>query len=210
MGRKGNATRTAIMDAAEALIMEQGFAATSVERVIERAGITKGSFFYHFPSKADLAHAIVERYAENDRRHLEEGLAQAERMSRDPLQQVLIFVGLLREEMLAMGEDGAGCLYASYCYEAELFDGHIMGVVVAAFGRWRERLGAKLAEAMERHPPRLPVDPWALADMLTVIFEGAFVLSRTRRQPEVVAEQLALYRDYLELIFSREDALARS
>ena len=45
-----------------------------------------------------------------------------------------------------------------------------------------------------------------VADMLMVIFEGAFVLSQTLEDPSVVAAQLRQYRNYLELIFAVEES----
>ena len=56
MARDGTMTRTKIMDAAERLILEQGFGGTSIDRVIEGAGVTKGTFFYNFRTKTDLAY----------------------------------------------------------------------------------------------------------------------------------------------------------
>ncbi|MEQ8966675.1 MAG: TetR/AcrR family transcriptional regulator [Azospirillaceae bacterium] len=204
MPRNGAETRRTIMDAAEGLILEQGFAATSIDRVIERAGVRKGTFFYHFETKAALALALVERYAALDLEHLEGNMARAEAMSRDPLQQVLIFVGLFREAAEKLSEPYPGCLFASFCYEAGLFDEATLAVIRDAMARWRVRLGAKLAEASARHPPRADVDTDSLADLLTVIFEGAFILSKTCKDPRTVADQLGHYRTYLELLFGAE------
>lgn len=208
MPKDGAVTRTAIMDAAEALILDKGFAGTSVDRVIEGAGITKGTFFYHFGTKADLALSLVERYADLDRQHLEGGLDRAEALSRDPLQQVLIFVGLFKEEADKLTEPSAGCLFASYCYEAQLFDDTTMRIIRDALTLWRDRLGAKLRDVIALQPPRLPVSAESLADMMTVIFEGAFILAKTLKEPQVLAEQLGHYRNYLELLFepAPEDA----
>jgi TetR/AcrR family transcriptional repressor of nem operon len=189
------------MDAAEASILGRGFAATSVDEVIERAGITKGAFFYHFKTKADLAHALVERFAERDAAQLEDKLARAERLARDPLQQALIFVGLFQEELERLVDPGVGCLFASYCYEAQLFDEDVLAIIRRAMERWRERFGAKLAEIIERHPPRLPVSAVSLADFINTVFEGGFLMSRMFNDPKLVAEQLEHYRLYLELLF---------
>lgn len=202
MARNAGATKTSIMDAAEALILNQGFAATSVDRIIEEAGITKGTFFYHYATKADLALALVERFAEADLAHLAKGLARAEELSRDPLQQVLIFVGLFREELGQLTEPYPGCLFASYCYEAQLFDDRTLGVIRATMLHWRDGLAAKFDDVIERYPPRLPVNSQSLADMITVILEGAFILSKSLKEPGIVANQLGHYRDYLELLFS--------
>lgn len=194
-------TRTRILDAAEGLVLDHGFAGTTIEAILERTGFTKGAFFHHFASKDELAQALVERYAEHDAATLEEFMARAERLGRDPLQQVLIFVGLFEETMDELTEPSPGCLFASYCYEAQLFDDRIHEVIREAFERWRARLGEKIRAAIESHPPRLPVDPDDLADAFTVIVEGAFIVSKTMDEPEAVARQLRHYRNYLELLF---------
>jgi AcrR family transcriptional regulator len=49
--RSGDQTREAIVAAAVALFAERGFAATSVQDIVERAGVTKGAFYHHFDSK---------------------------------------------------------------------------------------------------------------------------------------------------------------
>jgi TetR/AcrR family transcriptional repressor of nem operon len=206
MPRDGSVTKTAIMDTAEALIMGRGFAATSVDEVIEAAGLTKGAFFYHFKSKAELAHALVERFAVRDAAQLEDKLARAERLSREPLQQALIFVGLFQEEMARLADPGVGCLFASYCYEAQLFDDAILAIIRDAMGLWRTRFGAKLQEVIDRHPPRLPVTADGLADLMNTVFEGAFLMSRMFGDATLVAGQLEHYRNYLELLFPPEPA----
>ncbi len=66
MPKNGEATKTRILDAAEALIMGHGLAGTSIDMVLEKAGITKGAFFYHFKTKSDLARSLVQRYADNE------------------------------------------------------------------------------------------------------------------------------------------------
>ena len=203
MPRDATATRNGIMDAAEGLILSQGFAATSVDKVVEAAGVTKGSFFYHFKTKTDLAHALVGRWAEADLGHLQSNMARAEALSRDPLQQVLIFIGLFLEMMSDL-EEPPNCLFASICYEADLFDDATLDVIRGAMGAWRERLGAKFAEVVAAHPPRLDVDAETLADMMTVTFEGAFVMSMSLDDPALVARQLEQYRNYVELLFRSE------
>ena len=202
MPRDGTNTRTAIMDAAEGLILEVGFAATSVDRIAQRASVTKGGFFHHFASKAALAQALVERYVELDLGHLDSKMARAEKLSRDPLQQVLIFVGLFQEAAEELTEPYPGCLFGSYCYEAGLFDEATMEPIRCTMRTWRDKLGVKLREVAEQRPPQLDVDLDSLADLITVIFEGSFIVSKTLKDPQVVAAQLGHYRTYLELLFS--------
>jgi len=53
------ATRTRILDAALALFLEQGYAATSVDEIAERADVARRTLFNHFVRKQDLLAAWV-------------------------------------------------------------------------------------------------------------------------------------------------------
>jgi TetR/AcrR family transcriptional repressor of nem operon len=202
MRRDGEATREKIMDVAQDLVLNYGYGGTSVDRIIEGAGVTKGAFFYHFKSKNDLARALIDRFWQLDQQQYYSARERAEQLSRDPLQQMLIFVGLFIEIMEPLEEPYPGCLYASYCYEGRILDEETLGVVREAMLFWRGKLSESFETIAAKYPPRLPVDANSLADELTVILEGAFIVSRTLNEPKVTAEQLRHYRSYLELLFS--------
>jgi TetR/AcrR family transcriptional repressor of nem operon len=55
-------TATRILDSAERLVQHRGFNGFSYADVAAELGITKASLHYHFASKAELGHALVERY----------------------------------------------------------------------------------------------------------------------------------------------------
>ncbi|MCG8435428.1 MAG: TetR/AcrR family transcriptional regulator [Gammaproteobacteria bacterium] len=203
MPRDGAATRQKIMDTAEKLIFDYGFSATSVDKLIDAGGITKGTFFYHFKTKDELALALVERFAENDQKILAENFARAEKLARDPLQQLLVFIGLFEEMMEQLTEPPQGCLFASYMYEAQLFDNKAHKVIEDGFIAWRDKLVPLFKDITAAYPPRVPVDYVSLADMLTVVFEGAFIMSKTFKDPKVMVQQLAHYKNYIELLFSK-------
>lgn len=201
MARGGNGTRERILDAAQELIFDAGYAGTSLDMVISRLGLTKGAFFYHFKSKRDLAEALLRRFAEQDRQQLDYVLGRAEALSRDPAQQLLIIVGLFIEVFDGLPEPYPGCLFASYTYELQQFDEDTRGLIREAFLLWRDALREKIEAAAAAHPPRMEVDAGSLADALTVVLEGAFVMSKAMGEPQLVAAQLRHYRNYLELLF---------
>lgn len=201
MARDPVATREAILAAAEKMVLRQGFGGASVDAVIGEAGVTKGAFFHHFKTKADMGHALVQRYADADIAHLEQNMARAERMTGDPVRQILIFIGLFAEELDAAESYLPGCLFASYLHEAGLFDGHTGEVVHEAFVRWREILGGKFAEAIAQRGKPLDASPEDLADMMTVIFEGGLILSKSFRDKHRLVAQLRHYGRYVEFLF---------
>lgn len=57
---KGNC-KELILDAAEFVVMEVGAAHMSLDVVAKKAGISKGGLLYHFPGKADLLKAMLNR-----------------------------------------------------------------------------------------------------------------------------------------------------
>lgn len=191
------------MDEAQSLILDYGFGATTVDAIIEKAGVSKGAFFHHFASKTELGYELVKRYADEDARHLENTLEIAEDLSNDPLQQLLIFVKLFEREMKSLEEPFPGCLFASYCYQSELFDDDILTLIRKSMLRWRESVLDKLQTIAVKYPPKKDVDLESLADMLLVIFEGAFILTQSLRDSKIIAQQLSHYHTYLMLLFEQ-------
>ncbi len=56
---KGETTRLSIEDAAMELFMEQGYHATSMRQIAERAGLALGGIYNHFTSKDEIFEAII-------------------------------------------------------------------------------------------------------------------------------------------------------
>ncbi|MEU7060605.1 ScbR family autoregulator-binding transcription factor [Streptomyces sp. NPDC046197] len=53
-------TRRAILEAAGAVFDEHGYTSTTISMVLERADVTKGALYFHFPSKESLAQAVLD------------------------------------------------------------------------------------------------------------------------------------------------------
>ncbi|OPX08221.1 TetR/AcrR family transcriptional regulator [Mycobacterium sp. AT1] len=73
MGRWEPGARQRLVLAAVDLFTEQGYDATTVAQIAERAGVTKSTFFRHFPDKRELLVAGQESMC----RLLSEGIAEA-------------------------------------------------------------------------------------------------------------------------------------
>lgn len=57
--RRKDARPHELLDAALALFVEKGFAATKSEEVAARAGVSKGTLYLYFPSKEELLKAVI-------------------------------------------------------------------------------------------------------------------------------------------------------
>jgi len=58
--RQAEATRQLLVSVARQLFTEQGYAATSIEEIIKRAGVARGALYHHFPGKDALFRAVYD------------------------------------------------------------------------------------------------------------------------------------------------------
>ncbi|MCB2059393.1 MAG: TetR/AcrR family transcriptional regulator [Novosphingobium sp.] len=200
-GSKGARTRERIMDLAEDAAIHKGFAATSIEELVEAAGITKSGFFYHFRDKNDLARQLLTRYVARDNAIFDELTERARALSDDPLQSFLIFLKLFAEMMDDLPSLHPGCLVASTTFQERAFDSEVARLTREAVLGWRERFHDWLLEIAEIHPPRLPADLEAVADMFNVIADGAIITSRAVGDKSVIGRQARLLHDFVKLLF---------
>jgi TetR/AcrR family transcriptional repressor of nem operon len=201
MASKGEETRNRILDTAQAMILERGFAGVSVEQLIKSLGLTKGAFFHHFRNKNDLARSLIRRFADEGLILFRNNLARARKLSDDPLQQLLILVGLYEELFENLTEPYPGCLLASYVYELQQFDEETRAIINEEFILSRREVTELLREIMAIYPPRREIDPVALADGFMSAFEGAFILSKSLNEADITVKQLRLYKTTLEALF---------
>lgn len=199
MGRDGKPTRDKILAESKALIYENGFAGTSIDLILDKAGITKGAFFYHFKTKAELALVLMNEFAKADLSELERVSSEIAGISESK-KRLLAFVQTFID-MFSSLEEPPGCLYASVSNEQNQYSGEIKKIVSDTILQWREAL-VQLLEAVEQHhAPKLPYAKEALADHFTVVMEGAFIVSKALGDASLTSRQLQLYHDYLNLLF---------
>lgn len=202
MAKRGEDRREKILDVAEAIILQKGFSATSIDDILEQAHITKGGFFYHFPGKLDLARALVERFLETDLAFFKVLEERAQRLSDDPLQQMLLFINLLAEAMENLEDVHPGCLVASFTYESQLLDDVVKGLIAQGTLRWREAFSTQLARVEGKYTANLDVAIGELADLLSTTIEGGIILSRVLQDKMLLVQQLRQYRNYIKLLYT--------
>jgi TetR/AcrR family transcriptional regulator, transcriptional repressor for nem operon len=195
--KDGTATRERILDAAERLMTEQGYSATTVDQVIAASASSKGAFFHHFQSKSDLATQLTARYVAADLANLDAALDAVGDVA-DPAARVIAFIRFFEE----MGDDvmsaQSGCLYATVLAEREFTGSEINDAVGKATLEWRAALVRLLKPALRSRGRSIDVD--ALADHLYVTFEGAFILCRTLQDNGAMRAQLRVFRQLLEAL----------
>ena len=115
MGRWEPGARERLVVAAVDLFTEQGYDATTVAQIAERAGVTKSTFFRHFPDKRELLVAGQETLS----RLLAEGIAEAPR-DASPLEAVAAGLERASTAMSPIARELAPRLKAAVAASAEL------------------------------------------------------------------------------------------
>src|SRR5690348_3748863 len=99
MSTRREQTRQRLYDAAVELIAEQGYTATTVDQIAERAGVAKGTVYYNFAGKAALFSGLLEYGVDRLAETLRDAAA-----GREPLDALDAVVGA---ELAFIGEHEA-------------------------------------------------------------------------------------------------------
>jgi TetR/AcrR family transcriptional regulator, transcriptional repressor for nem operon len=201
MPRDGSQTRIRLLDAAERLIETNGFAATSVDQILEASGSSKGAFFHHFESKRALAHALVARYVDADLAMLQDGLAAAEGVN-DPVERLVAFLAFYENWSGDLTAEAA-CLYLAVVTERDLLDDQTADEVKRAIVGWRSSVAGLIQDAYDAAGVANGPDPDELADQLFVVFEGAYLVCRALGSPEPMRAQLRVFRQLVQSLLGR-------
>jgi len=87
---KSNEVAQEILDLAQNLFQERGYNSFSYRDLSKQEGIKTSSIHYYFPTKGDLARAIVVRYKE----HFNEAFSQIGTRSNDPKEKLELYLQL--------------------------------------------------------------------------------------------------------------------
>ena len=84
-------TRERIVELADELFYQQGFTETSFADIAEKAGLSRGNFYYHFKSKDQILEAVIHRRLINTQALLDSW----ERANEIPAERIRSFIHIL-------------------------------------------------------------------------------------------------------------------
>jgi TetR/AcrR family transcriptional repressor of nem operon len=200
MPKNGAINRERILEAAQHLVIENGFAATSVDQVINAAGTSKGAFFHHFDSKLALARALTERYVAADIGELRAALEVTADVG-NAADRVLAFIRHFEDSAEELMSAQSNCLYVAVLTEQQLVSNGTADLIRHAIEVWRTEIAELISAAAASCALDLG-DVEALADHVFVTFEGAFLLCRSTGSPEHMRAQLRVLRCLLTAALS--------
>ncbi len=108
-------TRTRLLETALQLIWSSNYNAVGVNEICKQAEITKGSFYHHFESKAELFCQAAEYYWDKVRQDLDSLLSPL----NSPLQQLESYIDLIFINKIGDDADNIpGCAFFSACSQS--------------------------------------------------------------------------------------------
>jgi TetR/AcrR family transcriptional regulator, transcriptional repressor for nem operon len=178
---KGRATRKRIVAGAAALIRERGVAETSLDDVIERAGVSKSQLYLYFEGRAALLREVVAHNAELVLEAQEPHL-----YSLESWKAIRAWLDALVELQVTAGARG-GCPVGSLVGQLAEADEQTRSVLADAFARWEEPLRRGLRSMQERGKLDRRAQPDRLATATLAAIQGGLVLTQSRRDPGQLA-----------------------
>ncbi|WP_027714297.1 TetR/AcrR family transcriptional regulator [Desulfuromonas sp. TF] len=202
MPAKGEKTKEKITRAAAELFRRQGFAATSISDLVEAAGVKKGSLYFHFPGKDDLALEVLRQAEEEFMAFLDAALTgptPAERLDNFFLKALKFHRG--------SGFVG-GCLFGNTALEASDCNPLYACRVAEVFDRWTGKIASVIADAQYAGEIRSDLPADVLAQFAVSSVEGGIMLARLRKEEEPLSRCLDSLRTLLELKLEKKNGHA--
>jgi TetR/AcrR family transcriptional repressor of nem operon len=198
--RDGRSTRETILEVATRLMHVRGYQKTSLDDVLRESGAGKGNFYYHFKSKEDLGHAILDQLIAG---FLERTLEPCFSTSDAPrLGQIRCFLDRVLEAQRRLNCVG-GCAMGNLA--SELSDVHegFRERLASVFTAWRARLTLVLTEAQARGEVVASCRPDSVAQFLVAGLEGAILLTKVSKDIGVMEQCVSEIDRYLTLYEAR-------
>lgn len=178
-------TRTRILTTARELFHSRSYADVGIKEICNIAKVQKGSFYHFFPSKQDLAMAVIDDMAQDWAHGF---VAEAFDRNLPPLKRLDYMIDAAYYwQKAAKDIEGRmrGCLFGNLALEVSTRDDVLRAKLNAVFDKATARFHETLDEAVDLGliPP---LDTAATAQAMLAFLEGVILLAKTRNDPEVV------------------------
>jgi TetR/AcrR family transcriptional repressor of nem operon len=179
MGRPSTA-RARLIASARELIHASNYGSASVDDLCTAAGVNKGSFYYFFPAKRDLALAVLDEQWAGAQ---ESFLGPAFKPDVPPLERISRF---FRKAAQAQRKPVVlGCPFGNLAIEMGSLDPLIRDRVAQILDGYRGYFAQALEEAVSSGDIQ-PLDVPAVSQGLVAYFQGAMLLAKTSNDAGVI------------------------
>src|SRR5262249_5752713 len=164
-------TRERLLQAGFQEVCRSGFQSASIDTILAATNVTKGALYYHFHSKEDLGHAIVEEIVaklpeDNWLRPLARG--------KNPIDAL---IGIVQATSVRPKDVKGGCPLLNWAQEMSPLDEQFRRRLEALFNAWQEGNITAFRRGQSLGTVRRGLVPEETARFLISVYEGSALLS---------------------------------
>jgi AcrR family transcriptional regulator len=164
MQKRSEETRAGILNAAIEQFSANGYEATSVSQICQVAGVSKGAFYHHFPSKQALFLDLLEGWLDL----LDEGLRTVRTETESVPAALVAMTGLMEGVYRTAG--GNLPMFIEFWNQAR-HDPAVWQAVIAPYHRYQEYFARMIQEGIEEGSLK-PVDAPVTARVMVALAVG--------------------------------------
>lgn len=194
--RNPDETRRKLLNAAFEEIHVHGYTAASMDRIVERSGVTRGALYHHFGSKKALAQAVIDGSV---RAMVVESFLGPLQAADNPIDGIQACVTAKCEEVTP-DTVSCGCPLNNLAQELSATDDDFQELIGGLYSDWRAGLAEALAAGQTRGQVREDVDVGKVATFIVSVCAGTAGFAKSSRDPDVAMASAAVLGDYLETL----------
>ncbi|MCU7815732.1 MAG: TetR/AcrR family transcriptional regulator [Candidatus Thiodiazotropha sp. (ex Rostrolucina anterorostrata)] len=178
-------TKDRILATARELFHGRSYADVGIKEICTLAKVQKGSFYHFFPSKQELAMAVIDDMSDDWAHGF---VAEAFDEALPPIERLDYMVDAVYYwQKAAKNAEGRmpGCLFGNLALEVSTRDEVLRARLNAVFEKASARFHEALEQAVELGEMP-PLDTAATATAMLAYLEGVILLAKTRNDPDVV------------------------
>ena len=178
-------TRSRIIASAKSRFHSRSYANVGIQEICENAGVQKGSFYHFFPSKRDLALAVIDEFADDWANGF---VAEAFDPALPPMERIDYLIDAAYFWQKAIKEVHGrmlGCIFGNLTLEVSTQDDIMRAKLLAIFtlakSRFKDALDQAVAEGVIA-----PLDSALTAEAMLAYLEGVILLAKSQNDPELL------------------------
>lgn len=167
-----------IINAATELFHENGVLNTSVDSILEKSGVKKSNFYYHFKSKMQLALTVLERRILNFESEIIKETIANNLLS--PLERIISLYENLSAFHINLGYK-RGCPFGNIAVEMSDHDEFFRDKIAKFFKKWKDEIENSINDGVIDGSFRKEIDPSSMAMIILSHIEGAIIMVKTHK-----------------------------
>jgi TetR/AcrR family transcriptional repressor of nem operon len=170
--------RAAILDAGAALMLRKGYHGTGIQKIVDAAGVPKGSFYNYFKSKEDFALAAMEFTSRDHIAGFEAALTTDSPSPRQRMMDSYAAMAAVYEESRSYT---TGCFVGNLCQELADTNAAVAEKAEYLFRIYTTALARCIRSAQNAGEVGRDADPDRLAEAIFNSWEGAILRMKSSR-----------------------------